>query len=217
MSFPAMMKAVLRVFLVTATLVLYPLYTNGYDHIDDFVNIEVIDDEVIAFRTGRPSAFLELRSGETVRWSSASGHLGAVLTNDRFAVVSTTGFSWKSIRLKSGEIVQQVPLISEKLTLLVTEKRIITFDVDTRHFVESRLFIQDEFLAAKVDELLAVVVTSDRAIAMASGRKKFIEADFRSGESFESLKLNKGFATVRTNKRLLKFQLLNTSWQTIRY
>lgn len=189
----------------------------GEDDIEDLINIEEIGSKVIAIRSGRKSVSFNLRSKEEVLWSGAKGYLGALLTKNRFLVISTSSTAWQELSLRTDEALKPVVLLSPNLALLVTRERAIVFDRIANRFIESRLPIHDEFVAAEADKYLAVVITSRRALGLALGTKTFIDARLRSGETFVSLKSIAGAATVRTSERLLKFQAADSSWHELSF
>lgn len=115
----------------------------GEDYIEDLINIEEIDGKVIAIRSGRKPVSFNLRSKEDVLWSGAEGYLGAVLTKNRFLVVSTSSTVWQELSLRSDEAPQSVVSLSPNLALLVTRERAIIFDRLANGFIESRLPVRD--------------------------------------------------------------------------
>lgn len=195
--------------------VAHPL--RGEEYIEDLINIEEIDGKVIVIRSGKKPVSFNLRSKEEVFWSGAKGYIGAVLTKNRFLVVSTSSTVTQELSLRSEEASQSVVSLSPNLALLVTRERAIVFDRMANRFIESHLPVRDKFIAADANKNLAVVITSGRVLGLAFGSSTFNSMRLRTGEIVESLKLIVGVATIRTSDRLLEFQAANSSWHEQRF
>jgi len=135
------------------------------------------------------------------------------LTNDRFFVISTSSGAWQILPLKSDESEKGVASISPYIALLVTGDRVIVFDAASNQFIETRLPIHDELLAAKAEKYVAVVITSNRAFGMAAGTLAFKEIVLRTRETIEAIKITSSKAIVRTSDRLLTFEVKGSTWR----
>jgi len=116
-----------------------------------------------------------------------------------------------------GESGKGVAHLSAYIALLVTSDRAVGFDATANRFIETRLPIHDELLAAEVERYVAVVMTSGRAFGLAAESAAFTETFLRGGETIEEIKLTYSNAAVRTSDRLLTFEASGLPWKELRF
>jgi len=182
------------------------------EEIEDLIDIFESDSKIIAIIEGKRTISSDLRSREKVLWSDSNGYLGAFLTNLRFFVISTTSNSWRALPLKLSESEKGVASLSPYIALLATGDRAIGFDAASNRFIETKLPIHDELLAAEAEKYVAVVITSSRAFGLAAETSAFTEIRLRIRETIESIKITASKATVRTSDRLLTFEATGSTW-----
>ena len=183
------------------------------EEIEDLVDIIESNSKIIAIIEGRKTISFDLRPKEKVLWSGSKGYLGAFLTNDRFFVISTSSDAWQALPLKLDESEKGVVSLSPYIALLVTGDRAIGFDAASNRFIETRLPIHDELLAAEAEKYVAVVITSSRAFGFAAETSAFREIFLRVRETIEAIKITSSKATVRTSDRLLTFEAKGSTWR----
>jgi len=182
------------------------------EEIEDLIDIAESKSKIIAIIEGRKTISFDLRTNEKVLWSDSNGYLGAFLTNLRFFVISTSSDAWQALPLKLDESEKGVASLSPYIALLVTGNRAIGFDAASNRFIETRLPIHDELLAAKAEKYVAVVITSSRAFGLATKTSAFSEISLRVRETIEAIKITSSKATVRTSDRLLTFEAKGSTW-----
>jgi hypothetical protein len=188
--------------------------TSSYaeEEIEDLIDIAESNRKIIAIIEGRKTISSRLRVDEKVLWSGSNGYLGAFLTNLRFFVISTSSDAWQVLPLRFDESEKGVASLSPYIALLVTGDRAIGFDAASNRFIETRLPIHDELLAAEAEKYVAVVITSSRAFGLAAETSAFIEIPLRVRETIEAIKITSSKATVRTSDRLLTFEARGATW-----
>ena len=182
------------------------------EEIEDLIDIAESKSKIIAIVKGRKTITSDLRSNEKVLWSGSNGYLGAFLTDLRFFVISTSLDAWQVLPLRSDESGKGVASLSPYIALLVTRDRAIGFDAASNRFIETRLPIHDDLIAAEAEKYVAVVITSSRAFGLASETSAFREIFLRVRENIESIKITSSKATVRTSDRLLTFKASGSIW-----
>jgi len=182
------------------------------EEIEDLIDIAESKSKIIAIIEGRKTISFDLRTNEKVLWSDSNGYLGAFLTNLRFFVISTSSDAWQALPLKLDESEKGVASLSPYIALLVIGNRAIGFDAASNRFIETRLPIHDELLAAKAEKYVAVVITSSRAFGLATKTSAFSEIPLRVRETIEAIKITSSKATVRTSDRLLTFEAKGSTW-----
>jgi hypothetical protein len=183
------------------------------EEIEELIDIFESNSKIIAIIEGKKTITFDLRPREKVLWSDSNGYLGAFLTNKHFLVISTSSGTWRALRLKSDDSKKRVALLSPYIALLVTGDRAIGFDAESNRFIETRIPIHDEVLAAKVERYVAVVITSSRAFGLAAKTLAFAEVSLRVQETIEGIKITSSKATVRTSDRLLTFEAKSSAWR----
>ena len=202
--------------LICLSILLSTMPSYAKEEIEDLIDIFESDDKVIAIIEGKKTISLDLRPNERVLWSGSKGHLGAFLTSVRFLVICTSSYAWQALPLKLGESDKGVASLSPYIALLVTGDRAIGFDAASNRFIEARLPIHHELLAAEVEDHVAVVITSSRAFGLAAETSAFTEVRFRVGETIKTIKITSSKATVRTSDRLLTFEATGSAWNEYR-
>ena len=191
----------------------YTIFSNAEEVIEDLIDIAESKSKVIAIIEGKRSISVTLRPSEKVLWSDSSGNLGAFLTDSRFFVISTTSGSWYGKRLKLDEPEKAVASLSPFMALLVTGDRAIGYSASTDKFIETRIPLYDEQIAAETGRYVAVVVTSGRVYGLGVKSSSFIEVRLGIKETVEEVKVTLNKATVRTSDRLLSFVADGFSWK----
>ena len=205
-----------RKALITLTLFIILAYTissNAEEVIEDLIDIAESKNKVIAVIEGKRSISVNLRPSEKVLWSDSSGNLGAFLTDSRFFVISTTSGAWYGKRLKLDEPEKAVASLSPFMALLVTGDRAIGYSASTDKFIETRIPLYDEQIAAETGRYVAVVITSGRAYGLGVKSSSFIEVRLGIKETVEEVKVTLNKATVLTSDRLLSFVADGFSWK----
>ena len=205
-----------RKALITLTLFIILAYTissNAEEVIEDLIDIAESKNKVIAVIEGKRSISVNLRPSEKVLWSDSSGNLGAFLTDSRFFVISTTSGAWYGKRLKLDEPEKAVASLSPFMALLVTGDRAIGYSASTDKFIETRIPLYDEQIAAETGRYVAVVITSGRAYGLGVKSSSFIEVRLGIKETVEEVKVTLNKATVRTSDRLLSFVADGFAWK----
>jgi hypothetical protein len=182
------------------------------EEIEDLIYIAESKSKIIAIIEGSNKKSFSLRPKEKVLWRGSRGYLGALLTNHRFFVISTSSVAWQALHLKGDESEKGVVSLSPYIALLVTGDRAICFNVASNQFIETQLPIHDELLAAKVEEHVAVVITSSRVFGLASETSTFNEIHLRVRETIEAIKITSSRATIHTSDRLLTFDAAGSTW-----
>jgi hypothetical protein len=195
----------------------FTIYSYAEEEIEDLIDIAESKGKIIAIIEGRRTITFDLRPDEKVLWSDSRGYLGAFLTDQHFFVISTSLNAWRPLPLRLDESAKGAASLSPYIALLVTKDRAVGFDATSNRFIETRLPIQDELLAAEVERYVAVVITSSRAFGLAAKSSAFTEIFLRGGESVDEIKLTYSKATVRTSERLLTFEASGLSWKELRF
>ena len=191
----------------------YTISSNAEEVIEDLIDIAESKSKVIAIIEGKRSISVNLRPSEKVLWSDSSGNLGAFLTDSRFFVISTTSGAWYGKRLKLDEPEKAVASLSPFMALLVTGDRAIGYSASTDKFIETRIPLYDEQIAAETGRYVAVVITSGRAYGLGVKSSSFIEVRLGIKETIKEVKVTLNKATVRTSDRLLSFVADGFAWK----
>ena len=191
----------------------YTISSNAEEVIEDLIDIAESKSKVIAVIEGKRSISVNLRPSEKVLWSDSSGNLGAFLTDSRFFVISTTSGAWYGKRLKLDEPEKAVASLSPFMALLVTGDRAIGYSASTDKFIETRIPLYDEQIAAETGRYVAVVITSGRAYGLGVKSSSFIEVRLGIKETIKEVKVTLNKATVRTSDRLLSFVADGFAWK----
>ena len=182
------------------------------EEIEDLIYIAESKSKIIAIIEGNNKISFSLRPKEKVLWRGSRGYLGALLTNQRFFVISTSSGAWQALPLRGDESEKGVASLSPYIALLVTGDRAICFNAASNQFIETQLSIHDELLSAKVKKHVAVVITSSRAFGLASENSAFNEIHLRVQETLEAIKITSTKAIIHTSDRLLTFDAEGSTW-----
>jgi hypothetical protein len=199
--------------LILFIVLAYTISSNAEEEIEDLIDIAESKGKVIAVINGEQSIPVTLRQNEKVLWSGSSGNLGAFLTDSRFFVISTTSGTWHGLRLNIDEPEKAIASLSPFMVLLVTDERAIGYSALTDKFVEKRLPLFEELIAAKTGRYVAVVITSRRAFGLGVKSPSFIEIRIRIKETVEVIKATFSKVTVRTSDRVLSFVADSFTWK----
>ena len=196
-----------KCFIIIICMSIFASTISSYaqEEIEDLIDIAESNSKIIAIIEGRKTISSDLRIDEKLLWSGSKGYLGAFLTNKRFSVISTSSDAWRVLPLRLDETEKGVASLSPYIALLVTADRAIGFDAASNRFIETRLPIHDELVAAEAEKYVAVVITSSRAIGLTAKKLAFTYIPFRVQEIIKAVKITSSKATVHTSDRLLTF------------
>lgn len=186
-------------------------YTDDYV-IEDAVQIQVLDDKLLAFRDSRSTAVFALNLNERVLEFRSTGLVGAAVTSNRMLAVSSTSDRWVDQPIKLSEAGSVQISLSHRLVLMISSHRALAFDGLQNRFIQSVLRIVEQVVEYKTSRNLALIVTNKRILGYAAGGSGFVDLDFKLRETFQSLNLTAKLATVETSERLLVFQAHSGSW-----
>ena len=203
--------------IICLSILAFTISAYAEEEVEDLIDIAESNGRIIAIIEGNKTVTFDLRPNEKVLWSGSRGHLGSFLTDQHFFVISISLDAWQALPLKLDESGKGVASLSPYIALLVTGDRAVGFDAALNRFVETRLPIHDEMVAAETDEHVAVVITSGRAFGLASESSSFTETTLGVNESVEKVTLTATKATVRTSNRLLTFEASGSRWQEHRF
>jgi hypothetical protein len=195
-------------FILTVTIT-----SNADEEIEDLIYIVKSKDKIVAIIEGSNKISLNLQANEKVLWQGSNGYLGALLTNYRFLVISTSSNAWQILHLRTDESEKTVAYVSPYIALLVTGDRAIGFDAATNRFIETQLPVHDELLAADIEKYVAVVVTSSGAFGFSAEASAFTEIHLRVRETIAEIKMTSSKATIHTSDRLLIFDAEGSTWR----
>lgn len=198
------------------SIILTAVFSYAEDEIEDLIDIFETNRKIIGIIEGKKTISFNLQPKEIVLWKASEGDLGAVLTNDRFFVLSTSSRGWKYLHLRSNESEKATASLSPYITLLLTKDRAIGYNTTFNQFVETRLPIHDKFVTAKVEKYVAVVVTSSQAIGFDTKTSRFTITSLRAREKLQAIKITSRKVVVRTSDRLLTFRAEDSAWNGYR-
>ena len=156
--------------------------------VEDLIDIYESKGEIIAVVEGRKAVSFDLQPREKVLRSKSRGYLAAVLTNQHFLVISTSSYAWRTLPLRTSASDNRFAMVTPYIALLVTQgERALSFDAKSNRFIEVRLPLYDELLAAKAEKYVAVVVTSSKALGFAVGSSHFSEIRLGARETVEAI------------------------------
>jgi hypothetical protein len=193
-------------------LLLPPLTSSADEEVQDKIFISELNGELNAVIDGAKNSTTRLGPKEGVLWEDSSGYLGAVLTNDRFYVVSTTSGTWKEFPLKSQEAEQAKVSLSPYIALLATDDRAICYNISTHSYFETKLPVGAELIAVEAGRYIAVVVTTDKLLGIRKGSSSFTEMRLGIDEAVENVDVTSNKVVVRTSDRLLSLVADDTKW-----
>ncbi|WP_316365561.1 hypothetical protein [Candidatus Thiodiazotropha sp. CDECU1] len=205
-------KQPFALLIVSLVLLAAVLSSNADETIEDKIYISESESKLNAVIEGANSTSIRLRPKESVLKADSNGHLGAVLTNDRFYVVSTTSGSWKEFRLKPEEAEVATLSLSPYIALLATGDRAIGYNISTNSYFETRLPIREELIAAESGRYVAVVATTGKLFGIRKGSSSFTEIRIGVREIVEDIEVTANKVVVRTSDRLLSFVADDPMW-----
>lgn len=173
--------------------------------IETNVSVQVLDGQVVGIRDLGVTVARDLQVGEKVLWSGSAGKLGAVLTDRRLLVVTSTSKDFLEERLRLSEPTAPAVVISTNLVVVVTGERLFGFDALNGGFIEHKHPLNDHVLLLDAERDVATVVLGTGAVGYAAGSGAFVEQRFRLQEEFETLDLTTSMATIITSQRLMTF------------
>ena len=177
--------------------------------VSDSIDIQTAENELIGIVEGHNEYSIDLELGEKIVWRGTRGTVGAVLTENRILALSRVSRGWAELPLKlneSDKLESITPLISDFLVMIVTGRRIITFDSQRGRWVQQSIPVHDRIVDSHINSHVAAVITSKRMFAWAVGSIGFKEQRLRRSESIQSVDTQSHTVTVRTDRRLLVFK-----------
>jgi hypothetical protein len=180
--------------------------------IDQLVDVHHIGTQLIATRSERSSAVMELMRDEDVVWIGAFGNLGGAVTTRRLLVVTPVSSSWREKSLALAEGGTSRIERSSNLILLDTGIRILGFDALAGSFFEWSYPLADQVVAMATDRRVAAIVFRHQVVGYAAGRGVFGTADLQLRETLSSVSAKSELATIVTSKRVLSFRTQTASW-----
>ncbi len=180
----------------------------------DILEILELDRQLLAVdaRTGGELA-ISLRLGERVLWKTSRGLLGMVLTDQRVLAAAVASGSWQEADLQLGELVPGHAKLGDRVGLLLTSRRVIGFNGESRNLLESSLGLRERVLATAVGRNVAIVVTDRRALGLSPTVGGFFDTPVQLGETVERIEAESNLATVTTARRLLIFRTPTGTWE----
>jgi hypothetical protein len=189
-----------------------PLSSVADEGIEDKIHITGSHNQLNAVIDDARNITTRLRRKERVLWEDSNGYLAAVLTNDRFYVVSTTSGSWKEFHLKSEEAESAIVTLSPFIAVLATGDRAVGYNISMNSFFETRLPIHNELITAEAGKHVAVVVTTGKLFGIRKSASSFTEMRLGISEVVEDVDVTSNKVVVRTSDRLLSFVADDPAW-----
>jgi hypothetical protein len=180
----------------------------------DVLEILELDRKLLAVdaRTGGQLE-LDLDLGERVLWKTTRGRVGMVLTDRRVLATAVESGTWQEIDLQNGERVVGRAQLGDRVALLLTNRRAIGFNGESRNLLESPLGLRERVLSTGVGRNVAVVVTDRRALGLSPSVGGFFDTPVLLGETVERVEAESNLVTVTTPRRLLIFRTPTGSWE----
>jgi hypothetical protein len=177
----------------------------------DGVQVQLIDNTLVAVRSAVPLEPLALTLVEQVLTIESRGSVGAVITSERFLAISETSEGWLEFSFSLNEGYSSDLVLSENMALLRTQDRVVGFDGIFNRLVPYDLSVGEQVFeqAAGLDVL--VFATEYRSVGLAAGSDWRV-LDFNISEIFRNLSAGAGLATVQTSSRLLIFSAATGNW-----
>ena len=179
---------------------------------NDFVQLQVLDDKVTAFRSRNPSTPVRLDVGEKILIQKEDGNVGAVVTNTRFLAVSAGSNSWLSESLHTGEGDSAELMVGKEIAMMVTGQRIIGYSAGVDRIFTYPLSVGDNVMAKDVGQRVGVVVLPDRAVGFSATSAGFSTVRFDYGGAFRSLETAAAMALVETDNRIYAYRAAGGTW-----
>ena len=136
-----------------------------------------------------------------------------VLTDRRVLATAVASGSWQQAELQKGEQVVGRAQLGDRVGLLLTNRRAIGFNGESRNLLESSLGLRERVLATGVGRNVAVVVTDRRALGLSPSVGGFFDVPVLLGERVERVEAESNIVTVTTQRRLLIFRTPTGTWE----
>jgi hypothetical protein len=182
------------------------------ENIEHMVDIHLIGIRLVAVRSGSPNVDIEMHLNEKCIWMKSFGRLGAVLTTDRFLVVTQSSGSWFEMDLRLEDGVQKEGHFSSDLVFYDTGARVIGFDRRTNSFIEWDYAISEMVLEIAVGESIAGIVSNNNVVGYTAGSGGHVVLALRLSERPLSISAKTDMITVVTSLNLLTFQRGALEW-----
>ena len=216
------MACIWKIFVMITLMAIFslepPVFATSEKIVEDVIDIHLGDQEVIAVKQGETISKIDLQLKETFLWKGTDGYVGAVVTTERLLAVSRSSSGWIELPFRLSEAYEKTPpdvLLSDRLVLLATNKRIIGFDSDSNRWATVDLPLHEELVETAIDAYVGVSVTTGRAYGLAKGVSTFVEERFKEKEQILSVETSAYNATIRTSRRLLIFKSAGAYWREI--
>ena len=216
------MAHIWKIFVIitlTAVFSLNPaVFSASEKTVEDVIDIHMGDKELIAVKQGETVSKINLQLRETILWKGSDGYVGAAITNERLLAVSRSSSGWIELPFRLSEAYEETPpdvLLSDRLVLLATDKRLIGFDSDSNRWATVDLPLHEELVKTAIDSHVGIGVTTGRAYGLAKGVGTFVEKRFNENEEILSVETSAFSATIRTSRRLLIFKSSGAYWREI--
>jgi len=82
--------------LTCLSILTFTITSNADEEIEDLIYIAKSKNKIIAVIEGGNKISLGLQTKEKMLWRGSNGYLGALLTNHRFLVISTSSNAWQT-------------------------------------------------------------------------------------------------------------------------
>jgi hypothetical protein len=188
----------------------------GYDSVappQDSVQLQLIDNQLVAVRGASPFESFALSLDEQVLTMESRGSVAAVITSNRFLVISETSAGWLESAFNLNEGYSGELVLSENMVAMKTQDRVVGFDGVNNTLVAFELPVGEQVFQQAAGLNVLVFATEYRAAGLAAGGEWTV-LDFDISEIFRSLSAGADAATVQTSTRLLTFSAETGNWST---
>lgn len=196
-----------------AILALGALPERGDVELEDSLQILETQHALLAVDANGHDLRLPLEIGERVVHIESRGRIGIALSDRRILAVAVGSAAWQKERLRIGEQLRELPILGDRVALILTDRRILGFDGGSGNLVERSLGPHEKLLQRAVSNSVAVVTTDRRALGLSPFRGGFFQMSLRPGEGSATLRVSGNVATLHTSRRLLTFDALSGRWR----
>ena len=189
-----------------------PTIALSENEIQHVVDIHLIGMRLVAIRSEAPNVDIELRLNERDLWIKTFGQLGAVVTTERFLVISHLSESWFEMDLRLEERKPKNGHISTDLIFYDTGERVLGFDRLTHSFIEWDYAIAEEVVKIVVDGSIAGVILNNRVIGYTAGSGVFVVHSLGLSEKPLSVNIKTDIISLVTSRHLLTYHHEATRW-----
>lgn len=204
-----------RTLVASCAVVLSLNVLAGESNGEDWIDVGRSGRELWAIdgASGRRST-LRLATDEAVLTEASGGGVAVFVTSDRALGISAGG-GWAETRWGSQETVPNIAYSSERIGLVLTNRRILGIAFGRQRWAEERIRSQESISGSALGDSVAVVVTGDRALALAVGRSEFASLSLGAREVVQSVSASDRIGTVQTDRFLHTFSATR-GWSSTR-